>query len=73
MTRFPNPFAAVTQVIGRAFAILGDRDGAGSHGTFAAAVPRSKTRRSPRAPTPRTHDASAPGSSDRTTHATPRE
>jgi len=73
MTRFPNPLAAVTQVIGRAFAILGDRDGTGGQGTFVAAVPRSKTRRSPRAPTRRAHEASTSSNSDLTSHATPKE
>ena len=73
MTRFPNPFTAVTQVIGRAFAILGDRDGAGGQGSFVVAVPRSKTRRSPRAPAPHAQEASTPNSPELITHATPKE
>jgi hypothetical protein len=28
MTRFPNPFAAVTELVARAFTIIGDRGGA---------------------------------------------
>jgi len=73
MTRFPNPFTAVTQVIAKAFAVLGDRDGVGGRSAFVVGVPRSKMRRSPRAPAPRAHEASTPTSSELITHASPKE
>ena len=64
MTRFPNPFTTVTQLIGKAFATLGDRDGAGGRGAFVVGVSRSKTRRSSRAPTSQAQEALTPNSSD---------
>ena len=64
VTRFPSPFAALTQLFARAFTILGDRDGAGGRSAFVVGVSRSKPRRSSRAPASQAQDAATPNGPD---------
>ena len=44
MTRYPNPFAALSGLITRAFATLGDRDNPGGRNDFVVFVPRARGR-----------------------------
>jgi hypothetical protein len=58
VTRFPNPFTALTQLFVKAFATLADRDGSGGRSAFVVGVSRSKMRRSSRASTSQAQEAS---------------
>ena len=60
MTRFPNPFAAIPELVAKAFTILGNRDGAEGRSPFVVGVSRSPMPRASRAPTPRELAASTP-------------
>lgn len=51
MTRYPNPFAAVIELIARAFATLDERDNGGWRRGSTIALPRSRARRRSSAPT----------------------
>ena len=44
MTRYPNPFAALSGLITRAFATLGDRDNPGGRNAFVVFLPRARGR-----------------------------
>jgi hypothetical protein len=44
MTRHPNPFAALSEVITKAFATLGDRDNPGGRNAFVVLPPRARSR-----------------------------
>lgn len=44
MTRYPNPFAALSELITRAFATLGDRDNPGGRNAFVVYSPRARER-----------------------------
>ena len=54
MTRYPNPFTALSELITRTFATLGERDNPGGRNAFVVRPPRSRashvsTPRTPRA------------------------
>lgn len=51
MSRFPNPFAAVTDLVAKAFATMGDRDGPGGR-AFVVGLSRPRTRHASHTPTP---------------------
>ena len=44
MTRYPNPFAALSELIIKAFATLGDRDNPGGQNAFVVFPPRARGR-----------------------------
>lgn len=52
MTRYPNPFRALVELIDKAFATLDDRDNAGRRRVLVAVPSRSRARRLSRTPTP---------------------
>jgi len=54
VTRFRNPFASLSDLVAKAFTIIGDRDAARGRGAFIVRLSHPKTRRSSRAPTPHT-------------------
>lgn len=56
MTRYPNPFAAFSEWMVKAFAILADRDNTGGRSAFVV-MPRARARH---APTPQAPPATAP-------------
>jgi len=43
--RFPNPFTALSEIVAKAFAIVGDRDRAGGRGAFGVGLSHTSTRR----------------------------
>jgi len=45
MIRFPNPLAGVSQIVAKAFAILGEHDGVGRRSTFGIRLPHDQVRR----------------------------
>jgi hypothetical protein len=53
MTRYPNPFAALSELITRAFATLGERDNPGGRNAFVIRPPRSRARQFSTSQTPR--------------------
>ena len=44
MTRYPNPFAALSELITKAFETLGDRDNPGGRNAFVVFPPRARRR-----------------------------
>lgn len=66
MTRFPNPFTALTQMFTKAFATLADRNGPASNARVVG-FSHSKARRSSRGPTSQAPEVST------TTQATRKE
>ena len=59
MTRFPNPFASALEIVAKAFAIVGDRDGAGRRDGFGIGLPHTRARRPMGDRAPQTHAPSA--------------
>jgi len=71
--RFPNPFTAVSEIVAKAFTIIGDRDAAGGRGRFGVRLSNPRIRRPARAPTPNAEAGSTgdrPESSARPTEKT---
>ena len=66
MTRYPNPFAALSELITRAFATLGDRDNPGGRNAFVVFRPRARGRPHSAAQTP---SASVPSAQHGTQHS----
>ena len=75
MTRYPNPFTALSELITRAFATLGERDNPGGRNAFVVR-PRSRahfsTPRTPRAGASSTrhddHQRTGPNAKSKTVH-----
>jgi hypothetical protein len=44
---FPNPLAAVSQMVAKAFAIIGDRDSLGGRQSFGISLPLHQPQRTP--------------------------
>jgi hypothetical protein len=61
MTRFPNPFTAVSEIVAKAFAIVGDRDGAGRRDGFGIGLSHARSRRPAHTPA---SQAQAPSTRD---------
>jgi hypothetical protein len=55
MTRFPNPFASALEIVAKAFAIVGARDGAGTRDGFGIGLPHTRARRRMGDRAPQTH------------------
>ena len=53
MTRYPNPFAALSELITKAFATLGDRDNPGGQNAFVVFPSRARGRPMSASQTPR--------------------
>ena len=53
MTRYPNPFAALSELITKAFATLGDRDNPGGQNAFVVFPSRARGRHMSASMTPR--------------------
>ena len=64
MTRFPNPFTAVSELVAKAFATLGDRDGAGGRSAFVVGLSHPRARRSSPPSTPPAQAVSMPDGSE---------
>ena len=47
MIRFPNPFAAISQRVANAFAIIGDRDSLGGRQSFGIRLSHHEPERAP--------------------------
>jgi hypothetical protein len=60
MTRYPNPFAALSELLTKAFATLRDRDNLGGQNAFVVFPPRVPSRHSSTAQTPRAGAPSSP-------------
>ena len=60
MTRYPNPFAALSELITKAFATLGDRDNPGGRNAFVVFSPRARRRHLSTPETPRARASSTP-------------
>ena len=54
---FPNPLASVSELVARAFAIVGDRDGIDGRRPFGVELSRLRSRRQTQSPAP--HRAAA--------------
>ena len=52
MIRFPNPLAGVSQIVGKAFSILGERDGVGRRTSFGIGLSHDAEERRPPRPSP---------------------
>jgi hypothetical protein len=65
MTRYPNPFAAFSEWMVKAFAILADRDNVGGRSAFVV-MPRSRARH---VPTPQAPPATAPSTPHSAEHS----
>ena len=57
--RFPNPLTSVSELVAKAFAIVGDRDGVDGRRPFGIELPRTGPRRPTRSQTPRRETASS--------------
>jgi len=60
MSRYPNPLAALSELITKAFATLGDRDNPGGRNAFVVFPPRARSRHLSTAQTPRARAPSTP-------------
>jgi hypothetical protein len=70
VTRFPNPFTAVSELVAKAFATLGDRDGVGGRSAFVVGLSHPRARRSSPPSTPPAQAASTPDGSESGTTST---
>lgn len=72
--RFPNPLTAVSDLVARAVAIVGDRDGADGRRPFGLELPHTWSHHPTRAPAPRPEMASSrDGAESSATSRTPLE
>ena len=77
MTRYPNPFTALSELITRAFATLGERDNPGGRNAFVVRPPRSRASHLSTPQTPRVgvsstrhgdHQRAGPNAKSKTVH-----
>ena len=57
--RFPNPLASVSELVAKAFAIVGDRDGIDGRRPFGVELSRLRSRRPTPSPAPHSEAASS--------------
>ena len=57
--RFPNPLASVSELVAKAFAIVGDRDGVDGRKPFGVELSRLRSRRPTQSPAPHREAASS--------------
>jgi hypothetical protein len=67
MTRHPNPFAALSELITRAFATLAERDNLGGRNAFVVRPQRSRASHSSTPRTPRARTSSTPHAEEQST------